>query len=412
MTAPNFRARARGSVQLRAIIRKELRQTVRDRRIMFMLIVAPLLQTVVFGFAVDFQFDHVPTLVVDQDESRQSREHIRRLLADGTLHDAGHASRVGSRRAWLAAHHRGRVWEPSQSSHTNDLDEVQRLLQKGDAAAALVLPPDWARSLLAQRPAEVQVVLDGGDPNRAVVVAGTASRYFGEVGETLARDRLLSRGLPAPPVVRASPRLWFNPGLKTPPYIIPGVMSILLVITTTLVTAMGLSREREMGTLEQVLVTPIRPVHLLVGKMTPFLVIGCFDVLLVLTAGVWIFGVPLHGSLLLVATGTVLYLLSTLGIGLLISTVSRTQQQAFLAGFLFAMAAILLSGVMTPIRAMPTWLQVVTCFNPVRYYVEVLRAVLLKGAGLGDLWWRLLALLGFGLALLTIASLRFHKRVA
>jgi ABC-2 type transport system permease protein len=275
-----------------------------------------------------------------------------------------------------------------------------------------VLPRDLAHTLLAQRPAEVQVILDGGDPNRAVVVAGTASRYFGEVGETLVRDRLLSRGIPAPPVIRAVPRLWFNPGLKTPPYIIPGVMSILLVITTTLVTAMGLSREREMGTLEQVLVTPIRPIHLLVGKMTPFLVIGCFDVLLVLTAGVWIFGVPLRGSLLLVATGTVLYLLSTLGIGLLISTVSRTQQQAFLAGFLFAMPAILLSGVMTPIRAMPSWLQAVTYFNPVRYYAEVLRALLLKGAGLADLWWRLLALLGFGLALLTIASLRFHKRVA
>ena len=214
-----------------------------------------------------------------------------------------------------------------------------------------------------------------------------------------------------PPLIRATPRIWFNPSLKTPPFMIPGVMTILLVITTTLVTAMGLAREREMGTLEQVLVTPIRPLFLLVGKMTPFLVIGCFDVLLVLTAGVWIFGVPLHGSLLLVATGTVLYVLSTLGIGLLISTVSRTQQQAFLAGFLFAMPAILLSGVMTPIRAMPFWLQVVTFFNPVRYYIEVLRAVLFKGAGLFDIWWRLLALLGFGLALLTVASLRFRKRV-
>ena len=190
-------------------------------------------------------------------------------------------------------------------------------------------------------------------------------------------------------------------------------MTILLVISTTLVTAMGLAREREMGTLEQVLVTPIRPLFLLVGKMTPFMVIGCFDVLLVLTAGVWIFGVPLHGSLLLVATGTVLYVMCTLGIGLLISTVSRTQQQAFLAGFLFAMPAILLSGVMTPIRAMPLWLQVVTYFNPVRrYYIEVLRAVLLKGASLVDIWWRLLALFGFGLALLTVASLHFHKRVA
>jgi ABC-type multidrug transport system, permease component len=378
-------AKRHWSVQLRAIVRKEVRQTVRDRRIMFMLIVAPLLQTVVFGFAVDFQFDQVPTLVVDHDASAQSRQHVRRLLADGTLRDAG---------------------------HTTELGEVQRKLQTGDAAAALVLPAGLARALAAHRPAEEQVILDGGDPNRAVVVAGAASRYFGETAESMVKERLAARGIAPPPSIRATPRIWFNPSLKTPPYMIPGVMTLLLVITTTLVTAMGLSREREMGTLEQVLVTPIRPLFLLVGKMTPFLVIGCFDVVLVLTAGVWIFDVPLHGSLLLVATGTVLYVLSTLGIGLLISTVSRTQQQAFLAGFLFAMPAILLSGVMTPIRAMPTWLQVVTYFNPVRYYVEVLRAVLLKGAGLHDIWWRLLALLGFGLTLLTIASLRFHKRVA
>ena len=377
-------ARPRGFVQLRAVIRKEVRQTLRDRRIMFMLIVVPLLQTVVFGYAVDFQFDRIPTLVVDQDGSRQSREHVRRLLADGTLLDSG----------------RG------------DLNQAQHQLQKGEAAAALVLPRDLARTLLAQRPAEVQVILDGGDPNRAVVVAGAVSRYFGEAAETMVRERLTGRGLAPPPIIRATPRIWFNPSLKTPPFMIPGVMAILLVITTTLVTAMGLSREREMGTLEQVLVTPIRPLYLLVGKMTPFLTIGSFDVLLVLTAGVWIFHVPVQGSLLLIAIGTVLYLLSTLGIGLLISTVSRTQQQAFLAGFLFAMPAILLSGVMTPIRAMPTWLQVVTYFNPVRYYVEVLRAILLKGADLGDLWWRLLALIGFGLALLTIASLRFRKRVA
>ena len=374
----------RWSVQLRAIMRKEVSQTVRDRRIMFMLIVAPLLQTVVFGFAVDFQVDHVPTLVVDHDASPQSRKHIRRLLADGTLRDAG---------------------------RTSEFVEVERRLQTGDAAAALVLPAGLAHELAAQRPAEVQVILDGGDPNRAVVVAGAASRYFGETAEAMVKERLAAHGIVPPPLIRATPRIWFNPSLKTPPYMIPGVMTILLVITTTLVTAMGLAREREMGTLEQVLVTPIRPLFLLVGKMTPFLVIGCFDVLLVLTAGVWIFGVPLHGSLLLVAAGTVLYVLSTLGIGLLISTVSRTQQQAFLAGFLFAMPAILLSGVMTPIRAMPAWLQIVTFFNPVRYYIEVLRAVLLKGAGLLDIWWRLLALLGFGLALLTVASLRFHKRV-
>ena len=193
---------------------------------------------------------------------------------------------------------------------------------------------------------------------------------------------------------------------------IPGVMGLLLIVVTTIVTAMSLAREREMGTLEQVLVTPIRPSVLLLGKMLPFVFIGCFDVLFALTIGTWLFQVPVRGSLAIVALAAVLYLMTTLGVGLLVSTLSRTQQQSFLGGFLFAMPAILLSGVMTPIRAMPAWLQALTWVNPVRYFVEILRSCLLTGAGFDLLWPRLLALAGFGLTLLTVAALRFQKRVA
>ena len=374
--------RPRWSVQLRAVVRKEIRQTVRDRRIMFMLIIAPLLQTVVFGFAVDFQFDHVPTLVVDHDASVESRQHIRRLLADGTLRDAG---------------------------HTTELGEVQRKLQTGDAAAALILPAALARDLAAQRPAEVQVILDGGDPNRAVVVAAAASRYFGETAETMVKERLAAHGMASPPLIRATPRIWFNPSLKTPPFMIPGVMTILLVITTTLVTAMGLAREREMGTLEQVLVTPIRPLFLLIGKMTPFLVIGCFDVLLVLTAGVWIFGVPLHGSLLLVAIGTVLYVLSTLGIGLLISTVANTQQEAMLTTMFTILPSIFLSGFFFPLAAMPVVLQWISYAIPLRYFLIIVRGIILKGVGVGALWPEIIALTLFATVVMGAAALRFRK---
>jgi ABC-2 type transport system permease protein len=182
-------------------------------------------------------------------------------------------------------------------------------------------------------------------------------------------------------------------------------------IVTTIVTAMGLAREREMGTLEQVLVTPLRPLQLLLGKMLPFVGIGLLDVLLVLGAGTWLFDVPMRGSLPVLALGALLYLMSTLGVGLLISTLSGSQQQAFLGGFLFVLPAILLSGVMTPIRGMPGWLQVVTLANPVRYFVEVLRAVLLKGAGLADVWPQLAPLAGFGTVLLALATLRFQRRL-
>ncbi len=255
------------------------------------------------------------------------------------------------------------------------------------------------------------MVLDGTDPNRATVVAGAVSRYFGEVGERLARERLAARGFAVPAQIEIVPRIAYNPSLRTPPYMIPGIAAMLLVVVTTIVTAMGLAREREMGTLEQVLVTPIRPLFLLLGKMAPFVVIGLVDVALLLSAGSWLFDVPLRGNLAVLLVGTLLYLMTTLGVGLLISTLSSTQQQSFLGGFLFAMPAILLSGVMTPIRAMPGWLQAITYANPVRYYVEVMRATLLRGAGFGDQWPQLLALLVLGGALLATATLRFHKRI-
>ena len=375
----------RWTIELGAVIRKEVRQTVRDRRIMFLLIAAPLLQTIALGYAVDFNFENVPTLIVDRDRSQASRGHTHHLLADRTL--------------------RRQVVD-------GDVEAALAKLQVGDAAATVVLPEHLERDLLAGRPTEVQVVLDGTDPNRAMVVASTAAHYFGEAARILLKQRLASLNVPAPPAVQAIPRIYYNPGLDTSPFMIPGVVAMLLVITTTVVTAMGLSREREMGTLEQVLVTPIRPLFLLLGKMTPFLVIGCFDVFLVLTAGVWLFKVPLLGNPLVLLTGTLLYLVCTLGIGLLISSVSKTQQQSFLAGFLFIMPAILLSGVMTPVLAMPAWLRTFTYANPVRYYVDIMRATLLKGAGFADLWWRLLSLAAIGCAILLFATVRFRKRTA
>lgn len=376
--------RRRAWTELAAVVRKEVRQTVRDRRIMFLLIAAPLLQTIALGFAIDFDFEDVPTLVVDADHSRSSRMHARRLLADPTLR------------------------------RTEDVPDVETALARlvaGKAAAALVFPANLERDRLAQRPVEVQVLLDGTDPNRASVVANAAGRYFAQVAAA-AQTGPGARALgPAGSTIQVTPRILYNPGLDTSPFMIPGVMTMLLIISTTVVTAMGLSREREMGTLEQVLVTPIRPIFLLLGKMAPFFVIGAFDVFLVLTAGVWIFKVPMHGDPWVLVVATLLYLFCTLGIGLLISSISRTQQQSFLAGFLFIMPAILLSGVMTPIAAMPDWLRLVTYANPVRYFVEIMRGNLLKGAGFADLGWRLGALGGLGVAILVFATARFRKRL-
>ena len=381
MTAP---ARPSARVQLAAVIHKEVRQTVRDRRMMFMLIAAPLLQTIIFGFAVDFTVDRVPTVVADRDRTDLSRLHVRRLLADGTLLEARVAHAPGETEA--------------------DLDE-------GRAAAAVILPPRFAADLVAGRSPEVQVVLDGSDPNRSVVAGGAASRYFGEVGEQLARAQLAAAGRPAPAQLVLVPRIAYNPTVKSPPYMIPGIAAILLLVVTTIVTAMGLAREREMGTLEQVMVTPIRPTLLLLGKIAPYVVFGFVDVMLLVAAGTWVFGVPIRGPIPVLVVGTLLYLLTTLGVGLLISTISTTQQQSFLAGFLFMLPAVLLSGVVSPIRAMPAWLGAVTWVNPVRHYAEVMRSCLLRGAGFADLAVPLFALAATGGAVFLAAVLRFRTRL-
>jgi ABC-2 type transport system permease protein len=366
------------------VFRKEVQQTVRDRRIMFMLIVAPLLQTIVFGFAVDFEVDRVRTVVVDPDRTAETREDARRLLADGTL---------------LRAGERGAA------------EDASRAIDQGEAAAALVFPSRASADRLSGRGEQIQVLLDGTDPNRTTVTSGAASRYFGELGERLARERVQAMGATPPAQLRLVPRVAFNPRLKTAPYMVPGIAAMLLVIVTTFTSAMGLAREREMGTLEQVLVTPIRPFALLVGKMAPFVVIGLFDVTLLVAVGSWLFDIPIRGHVSLLYLGTALYLMTTLGAGLLISTVSASQQQAFLGGFLFTIPAVLLSGLMTPILAMPAWLRPITLVNPIRWYAEIMRGVLLRGSGAVDLAVPLVALLAIGAAVLITATLRFHRRL-
>ncbi len=383
MTAPVGRRPSRAWIQYAAVVRKEVLQTLRDRRVMFMLVFAPFLQTLVLGFAVNFDVDRVPVVVADQDQGVESRLHLRRLLADGTLRRVGDAS---SAEGGAAA------------------------LDRGEAAVVVVIPPRFGADLVAGRPAEVQVILDGTDPNRSNVAAGAVTRYFGEEAIRRAAERARAAGLAAPARIEVAPRLFYNPGLKSAPYIVPGIAAMLLVVVTTIVTAMGLSREREQGTLEQVAVTPIPATLLLAGKMTPFVFIGFFDVLLLTVAGTWVFGVPLRGNLAVMALATFLYLLSTLGVGLLISTLSSNQQQSFLGGFLFTMPAMLLSGIMTPIDSMPRWMQWITYVNPLRYYQQIARANMMKGAGLADVWPEVLALAVFGAVIFGLATARFHKR--
>ncbi|MCP3162057.1 ABC transporter permease [Myxococcus qinghaiensis] len=373
-------------VQYRAVVVKEVRQTARDRRVMALITLAPLMQLFLLGFAVNFDVRHVPTVVVDRDKTAESRDYARSQLAGDTL---------------------------DSKAEVSDELAAEEALERGEASVALIFPRDFQKDLLRGEGAQVQALVDGSDPTRSSVAANAVAQYAVLRAMQLAQAQAQARGeTPPRSPVELMPRVLYNPELSTSVYVVPGIAAMLLLIVTTVIMAMGLSRERETGTLEQLQVTPLRPGILMAGKVTPFLLIGLVDVGLALSVGAWVFKVPLRGSLTLVAVATLFYLLSTLGVGLLIATVSRTQQQAFVGGFLFVLPAVLLSGVMSPIRAMPDWLAWLTYLNPVRYYVEVLRGALLKEAGLGDLWRQVLALAVFGFMMMAVASRRFQKTSA
>jgi ABC-2 type transport system permease protein len=380
----------RAFFMLWAVMLKEIRQTVRDRRMMALLVAAPAVQLVLFGNAVQLDVDRVPTVVVDQDQSHASRTHLRRVLADGTLEAAGARTQA----------------EPAL-----------RMLETGEAATVLIVPPDFERDMVRGRGAELQLVLDGSDPNRANVAAAAVSRYFAEQAESLARAQAARRAAAlgqraAAPEVAVRSRVLFNPALETSIYMVPGVSAMLLLLVTTIVASMGLARERERGTLEQIQVTPVPASVLMLGKIIPFALVGLFDFVLALVVGAYGFDMPIRGSLPLLFLATALYLTNTLSIGLLISTVSSSQQQAFMGGFLFMLPAALLSGIMTPVRSMPDWLSPLTLVNPLRHYAEILRGVLLRGASAPDLQTQLWALAAMGIAFCSIAAMRFRRQQA
>ncbi len=386
-------------IQLHAVALKEVRHIVRDRRMMALLLIAPTIQLGLFGLAVDFDVDRVPTIVVDHDRTEISREHLRQVLADGTLVATG----------------------------TTDSDAAALgAIDSGNVAAALIVPAGFAADIARGNTGHLQIVVDGTDPNRSSIAAAAVARYARAQSKAAVRTALrtlqqTSRvgpvldpsatpvALPVMPDIELLPRVLNNPRLKTSTYMVPGIIALLLLIVTVVVMAMGLARERETGTLEQVMVTPMSSLVLMVGKLLPYILIGLFDFALALVVASYLFGVPLRGPLSVAAVGTTAYLICTLGIGLLISTLSRTQQQAFIGGFLFLMPALLLSGVMTPLWGIPDWLLPLTRVNPVRYYVEIVRGVLVRGSDFGDLATQLTTLFVMGTTVLGFAAWSFQR---
>lgn len=360
--------------RLQVMLMKEFLELRRDPWAMFRLVVPILIQMLVFGYAATFTVHHVATAVLDQDNSQASRGLVSHIVASGRFDVVDMAARPA---------------------------DITRDIDSGRATVAILIQPGFARKLGNGRTAPLQAVVDGTNSNTALIALGYLSQivalYQGEQATAPAMQVSLAN------------RPWFNPGLDDRWFFIPGVIGTITLIQVVSLTAFAIVREREVGTLEQIMVSPIRPVEFILGKTLPFFLIGLGDVILVSVFGVVWFQVPFVGDPLVMLLGASLFLLAALGLGLLLSTLSRTQQQAFALNFFLVNPLFILSGFAFPIAAMPRWLQWVTVINPLRYFLVVIRAVFLKGVGLAVLWPDLLALAGLGVALLGLSVLRFRK---
>lgn len=375
--------------RLRCIIRKEFRQVLRNPQTRAMLLLPPLIQLLIFGYAVNLDVNYAQIAWMDEDRTPQSRELLSRFQGSGLFEV-------------LAT--------PASPK------EMQDLLDRGTVSGVIRVLPGFGRDIQHGRSTAVQILLDGTDSNSAQLVSGYAgqviARFTADVLNERQRAKLVASGTPmsaAVPNVVAEPRVWFNPELKSRNYFVPGVIVNIIMLVTLSLTTMAIVREKEIGTMEQLMVTPIRPAELILGKTLPFIAIGFWDMLLVMGASLLIFHVPFVGSFTLLSISAFLFILTNLGAGLFISTISKTQQQANMATFLLFQPFMMLSGFSFPIRSMPEAIQWFTYLNPMRYFLEIVRGIFLKGSGFDILWPNMAALAVFGVTILTLSVKRFHK---
>jgi ABC-2 type transport system permease protein len=371
--------------RLRQMLIKEFIQVLRDKRTRFVLIIPPLVQLLVFGYAANFEIHHVPIAVLDFDNTQESRDLLSRFASSPYF---------------------------TVRARLGDPDDIHRLIDRSEVVVALQIHAGFAEDLRKGRTATVQAILDGTNSNTALVALG----YISQIGQAFARsyqaDRL-SRTAPLlieqVPQIQLERRPLFNTDLRSQWFFVPGVIGSLTLLIVVLLTAFAVVREREIGTLEQIMVTPIRRSEFVLGKTLPFFLVGLFDAALIGLLGTLWFGIPFRGSLGVLALGLVVFLLCTLGIGLFVSTISATQQQAMVSAFFFLMPAITFSGFGFPISSMPEAMQWLTYADPLRYFLIVLRGVYLKGIGLAILWPQIAAMGGIAALMLTISVFRFRK---
>ena len=371
--------------RLKQMLIKELIQVVRDKRTRFILIGPPIIQMLVFGYAANFEIRNVSTVVVDLDNSQQSRELISRFTSSPYF---------------------------NVKQQMDNAKEARELIENGNATLALEIDAGFAKKLEKGETAPLQVLVDATNSNTALIASGYVSQVAIGFAQQMQHDRIyriapqLSEQVPS---VQLQQRPWYNPDLRSRWFFVPGVIGSLTTLLVITLTSFAVVREREIGTLEQIMVTPIRPVEFILGKTLPFFLIGLFDAVLIGIVGTFWFQIPFRGHVSVLLVGAVLFLICMLGVALLISTVSSTQQQAMVTSFFFIMPTITFSGFGFPISAMPQWMQNLSYAIPLRYFLIVLRGTYLKGVGMEVLWPQMAAMAGIGVCLLMLAITRFHK---
>lgn len=372
--------------RIKHMLIKEFIQIFRDPRMKAIIFGIPIIQTILFGYAVTTDVKNIPTAVLDLDNSIISREIVQKFQGSGYFQVVRYA--------------------------VNDI-EVRDILDRGEAQAVLKMNRGFGAAITSGKASILQVIIDGTDSNTGGIIMNYASKIGSQYALNVmaARiSRLKGTAIKAAGV-ELQTRAWFNENLESRNFYVPGVIAMMVMLITLLLTSMAIVREKEIGTIEQIMVTPITPGEFIMGKTIPFAIIALFDVLLVTCVGVFWFNVPIRGSLLLLFFCSLIYLLSALGVGLLISTISSTQQQAMMSVFFFFFPAMLLSGMMFPIANMPEPIQWLTYLNPLRYFLVIVRGIFLKGVGAEILWPQMMALAIMGVTMLWLAAKRFHKTI-
>jgi ABC-2 type transport system permease protein len=369
-------------LRVREMAVKELRQLLRDPRTRGMIFVAPIIQLLLFGYAVTTDVRHIPVFVVDQDRTVASRALVDAFAAGDDFRIVGRSDRSA---------------------------DLERALDRGTAEIGLEVPPGFARDLAAGRGTRVQLLIDGSNSNTATIAQGRATLVVQRFGV----DAMAARtGITPSPPFELRPRAWYNPELTSRNYNVPAVIGALLMLMCLLLTALGVVREREIGTLEQLIVTPIRAREFVLGKTLPVLGIALIDLVLIVVVAVLWFGVPFRGSTLVLLAAALLFIVTGLATGLLISSISRTQQEAFMAMFLVFLPALILSGLLLPVENMPLLFEWITLFNPLRHFLEIVRAVFLKGTGFVGLWAQFAWLSALAMAIAAAGLMRVRRILA